>query len=328
MRFSIVIAWLLGAAILALLVALNDAGRVLQSVAALRSWLLLVVLFHAVPLFIDIIAWRRLFIFAPPRRTLFAIRWIAEGVNGLFPVPHLGELVRADLTRRISRFEEAAASVVVDLTLGVATEVVFAALGLALFSLLTGSGPLERALLLALAVLALGATTLYLVQRAGVFTFAAALARRWSGSARPIFGRDDARALDGRVRALYRRRAPLAIAGLWRFLGWLAGAGETWLILYGLGHPVGLAEAVILESLSQAARTAAFAIPGGLGVQDGALLLLCSQLGLGAEIGLALSLAKRCRELVLGFPALVIGYLYQVRRLAAADASPNEQPPA
>jgi hypothetical protein len=32
-----------------------------------------------------------------------------------------------------------------------------------------------------------------------------------------------------------------------------------------LGHPIGLAEAVILESLGQALRSAGFALPGGLG---------------------------------------------------------------
>ena len=83
----------------------------------------------------------------------------------------------------------------------------------------------------------------------------------------------------------------------------------------------------MLESLSQAARTAAFAIPGGLGVQDGALLLLCAQIGLGAETGLALSLAKRCRELVLGLPGLLAGYVIGTRRVAAAGSSPGGRPP-
>jgi uncharacterized membrane protein YbhN (UPF0104 family) len=130
------------------------------------------------------------------------------------------------------------------------------------------------------------------------------------------------------VRALYGRRAAVASAALWRLAGWVAGAGETWLILYAFGHRVSLAEAIMLESLSQAARTAAFVIPGGLGVQDGALLVLCAQLGLGSEIGLALSLAKRCRELALGVPALLAGYVIQARRLSATAGWPGTPPSA
>ena len=328
MRISTVIAWLLGVALLTALVAANHPGAVLDAVAALRFWLVLIILFHAVPLWFDTFAWQRLFLAPPPLLALLRIRWIAEGVNGLFPVPHLGEVLRAELTRRIARPGESGASVMVDLTLGVATQVLFAALGLALFAPLVGGDGLMQGLLIAVAVLGSVGAIFYFLQRAGIFTLAARLVRRWSATARRRFDLEDARALDGRIRALYGRRADLASSAAWRFLGWVTGAGETWLALYALGHPVGIVEAVMLESLSQAARTAAFAIPGGLGVADGALLLLSVQLGLGAETGLALSLAKRCRELALGAPALVLGYLTQAHRLAAADGWPGELPPA
>ncbi len=328
MRFTTIIAWLLGAALLAALVALNDPARVLDAVVALRGWLLLVILFHAVPLLLDAAAWQRLFSAPPSLAALVGIRWIAEGVNGLLPVPHLGELLRADLARRVARPGEAGASVVVDVTLAVATLVLFAALGLALFSLLIGGNALLQGLLIAVAVLTGCGAAFYFLQRAGLFTLATSVARRWSATARRHFDMDEARALDGRVRALYGRRRGLLVSAVWRFAGWLAGAGETWLILHGLGARTGFAEAVMLESLSQAARTAAFAIPGGLGVQDGALLLLCAQIGLGAETGLALSLAKRCRELVLGLPGLLAGYVIGTRRVAAAGSSPGGRPSA
>lgn len=317
MRLPTLIAWLFGAALLVTLVALNHPGRILEAVAALRFWLVLVIAYHAVPLVIDTIAWRRLFMAPPPLPMLVRVRWIADSVNGLLPVPHLGELLRAELVRRTNGGGEAAASVVVDITLGIATEVVFTALGLALFSALLppGSG-LLRGLLLALALLVLAGATFYLLQRAGLFALAARLARRWSATARRRIELADAHALDGRIRTLYGRRSDLLLAALWRLFGWVAGAGEAWLALAGLGHPVSFGEAIMLESLSHAARTAAFAIPGGLGVQDGALLLLCAQLGLGPEMGLALSLTKRCRELALGLPGLVAAYLTQAHRLA------------
>ncbi len=44
---------------------------------------------------------------------------------------------------------------------------------------------------------------------------------------------------------------------------------------------------------------------GALGVQEGGLVMLGRVIGLGPETALALSLAKRVRELVLGIPGLI-----------------------
>ena len=82
----------------------------------------------------------------------------------------------------------------------------------------------------------------------------------------------------------------------------------------GAGRPLRFGEALIIESLGHAARTAAFFIPGGLGVQDGALLLLGSAVGLGPDAGLVLALTKRLREVALGVPALATGYVTEARR--------------
>ena len=49
----------------------------------------------------------------------------------------------------------------------------------------------------------------------------------------------------------------------------------------------------------------AFAVPGALGVQEGGYVMLGRVVGLGPETALALSLAKRVRELVLGVPGLI-----------------------
>ncbi len=47
-------------------------------------------------------------------------------------------------------------------------------------------------------------------------------------------------------------------------------------------------------------------MPGGLGIQEGGLVLIGSQLGLTPELALALSLAKRARELLVGVPCLIV----------------------
>jgi uncharacterized membrane protein YbhN (UPF0104 family) len=107
------------------------------------------------------------------------------------------------------------------------------------------------------------------------------------------------------VRQLYRHRRRVAIVCGWRLLAWVLGAGEVWLALYFLGHPVTVSNALILESLGQAIKAAAFAIPGALGVQETGFILLGGMLGIDSATALSLSLVKRSRELALGLPGLI-----------------------
>jgi hypothetical protein len=57
---------------------------------------------------------------------------------------------------------------------------------------------------------------------------------------------------------------------------------------------VGWHDALLLESVGQAIRGAAFAIPGSLGAQEGGYLLLAPLVGLPPDAALALSLASAC----------------------------------
>jgi putative membrane protein len=314
MRYHALIAWLIGLAGLAALLALNNGEAAFRAGIALREWLVVVLAFHAVPLAIDVTAWRWLFAARPGFGELAAIRWIAESVNGLFPVPHLGELLRVDMVRRLSSSQgEAASSVVVDITLGLGTQILFTVLGLLIYARVPGAAASLGALLAALAVLIALGVGLYLAQRGGFSLAVAALARLGPS----LLSRVDlgaAGALEARIAKTYRRRRALLVATVWRFAGWIAGAGEIWLILQALGHPVSIADAIMIESLSQAARTAAFAIPGGLGMQDGALVLLCGQLGIGPDGALALALVKRFREAAIGLPGLIAGSIIQAKR--------------
>ena len=77
------------------------------------------------------------------------------------------------------------------------------------------------------------------------------------------------------------------------------------MLLRALGVEVGPAAAFIIESLAMAARSAGFAVPGSVGVQEGGFVLAGSLFGLDAETGLSLSILKRLRELVVGSAALL-----------------------
>ena len=315
MRLPTIIAWLAGVSTLAALIFFNDPAKLLDSVAALRWWLIAIIAWHGVPLLFDARAWQLLFSRRPPLPPLLRAIWIGEGVNGLFPIPHLGEIARARIARNAAEPGEGAATVVVDLMLGISTEMVFALIGVALLSTLPGRIGIVRFLAPAGALIAGSALAFYLLQRAGLFALAVRIAHRWSEVARRNFAIDSAEALDAAVRRIYLRRGALFQSALWRLAGWFGGVGETWLVFYALGQPIGIGDAIIVESLGHAARTAAFVIPGGLGVQDGALFLLGTAVGLGPDAGLILALTKRLREVTLGLPAMATGYFLVARGL-------------
>jgi uncharacterized membrane protein YbhN (UPF0104 family) len=86
-----------------------------------------------------------------------------------------------------------------------------------------------------------------------------------------------------------------------------------------MNHPVGVMEAIAIESLGQGSRSAAFVLPGGLGVQDGAMVAVCALFGVPAEVALAMALIKRVPDLVLGAPSLLGWQALEGRRYLVAS---------
>jgi len=76
-------------------------------------------------------------------------------------------------------------------------------------------------------------------------------------------------------------------------------------------------QALVLLSLGHAIRSAAFLIPSGLGAQEAGFMVLGAMYGLPPGVGLAVSLAIRLREVVLGVPALVVWPFLEGRRVLA-----------
>jgi putative membrane protein len=156
----------------------------------------------------------------------------------------------------------------------------------------------------------------YWLQRRGLFSKLMRAATRFAGRRDWSRWVSRAEAIDLAVQETYERAGPVAASFLLTLVGWLVGTGEVYLVLVLIHHRVGWIDALLLESLGQAIRGAAFAIPGALGVQEGGYLLLAPLAGLPPDAALALSLAKRARELVLGVPGLL--YLHLSSRSNAA----------
>ena len=104
---------------------------------------------------------------------------------------------------------------------------------------------------------------------------------------------------------------------------WIASTLEAWLALRFAGAPLGFATVLVIESLLYAARSAAFAVPNAVGVQEGAYILLGASFGLTPETALALSLLKRARDLTIGLPTLAAWQLLESSHLWRRAASPG-----
>jgi len=330
-RLAAGLGFLVGLTAVVLLIAWQGAGAVAQAFAAAGWGLIVVVAYHLVPMSADMMGWRRVIRPAdrPSIATMLRARWIGEAVNTLLPVARIGgEVAKARLiAQRGVPAPIAGASVVVDLSLSVLTQVVFTLCGLGLLVLALGANRVAVPGLIGAGLIALALSAFLLVQRRGLFMLLARVFERIAGERRWKIKGVSARSLDEAVLDLYRDRRAILGACAWRLLGWSLGAGEIWIGLRFMGHPVGLLEAVLLESLGEAVRAAAFVIPGALGALEGGYLAMAPVLGISPEAALALALVKRFRELTLGLVALGVWQASEGRSLlrrhkrAAKDAS-------
>lgn len=307
-----IILWLAGLALLLALVARQGFARVGGALAALRWGVPAVCGVYLGVLALNTLSWRRLL--PPGQRPAPAVlawaRWVCDAINSLLPAAQLGgDLVRARMLLRHGVTGIAAgASVITDITAGVFTEILFSLLGIVLLMHYNGRHDLVLAALLSVLLFVLFVLLFFLAQHLGFFGRLAHWLKRLLRAAEWNYMVGTAEMLDAAILETYRRRRDFSLASFWRMLGWLAGCGEVWTALFFLGHPVPLAQAVMLESLGQAVRHVMFAVPGALGVQEGGFIMLGGVVGLSPETALTLSLVKRLRELLMGLPPLLIWY--------------------
>jgi len=323
--------WLAGFSLLIGLVGYRGFPEI-AGVLAVAGWSLAwVVVFHVVPLVADTLCWWYLFKREerPRLGMLLWMRWIGEAVNDLLPVAQVGgPLVRARLMmQRGLSGALAGSTVVVDLTLGVLSQVVFTLMGIALLILHSYEPEVVVAGLIGAGISALMVFGFYVVQRKGLFGGMSRAVARIGGDRDWVTLVGGAETLDRAIQDLYQRRAAILVGGLWRLLGWIFGVGEVWLALYFLGSPVSLASAFFLESLIRAVRSAGFFVPGALGIQEGGSMLLGALVGVSPNVALALALAKRVRELGCGLPGLLAWQALEGKRFLGRQAGAGDPPP-
>ena len=326
--------WGVGAAGLALALGLLLRTGVPEIVGLLKvaGWRLLwLAPIHVVPMALCAAGWHRLLrgTRAPGLGYLTWASTVREAVGGLLPASQVGGDVAGVqlLVRRAVTATTAGATVVVELTLSMIAQLVFAGAGLALLLGYSTAGTAPR--LVGLGMLGGAAVTgaFVLVQhRWGVFGLVERTLAAIAGKdALRAFG--DPTVLDRAIRALYGERRALASCLAWQLAGMFAGATELWVTLYLLGYPSSPRAAVVVESLTLAIQSAAFFVPAGLGTQEGSFLVFGAAVGMPPHVALALSLATRARQLLVGVPALVTWLLAERSSFAARPAHPRSLPP-
>jgi uncharacterized protein (TIRG00374 family) len=243
-----------------------------------------------------------------------------------------GEPVKAVLLKRDFgvRYRDATTSLVVSRTTDVMAQVVFVAIGFAL--LLRHPGLAERYRLgagLGLAGFALAVGLFFLAQRGRGL----AHVRRWIGSGhlssrlghRALAALDALRDVEDSLVDFYRHRRGRFAASLAASLfEWTTGAGAAWLAVNALGHPIGFADALAIESFVVLVRSVLFFVPGDVGTQEGALVLICGAVTGSPATGLALAALRRAADLAWIAWGLAIGGSYSLAGVRAAAGAPPD----
>jgi putative membrane protein len=278
--------------------AVLDAGWSLPGVA----------LINFLQLMLNGAAWRALM--PPPSaqslRVFVWVRWIREAVNNLLPVAQIGgEVVGARLLAVHGvPLALAGASAVVDFTVAMVAQILFALAGLGLLLIRPHDGRMTGWIGAALPVAILVVAGFVLAQRIGLWLLIERgllwLARRW-----PRLSLGGIGGLHDGIRSIHANRRGLLRSVTHHSLAWLSGTAEVWLVLVALDHRVSLREALVIESLGLALRSTGFAVPGAVGVQEAGFIVTAAPFGVPPETAIALSMVKRLRDLAFGLPALL-----------------------
>lgn len=289
-----------GLGLLGWIVTCIDYAVLADGFAAAGWGVLVIAVWHLLPLSCDAMSWRVLLDREDRPGTGFTIllRWVCQSINGLLPAAQVGgdiwrfrALVRHGMPVRV-----AAGSIAADLAVAVFSQILFTFAGLWLLYRLAGRTDNSNLLAATIACLIGAGLVIFLIRKHG------------SGLIRDMIARFDPQ---GHAAASYScftscladpRKFAAALG--WRMAGWLTGTGEVWLAFWLLGAPVDIWTAVAIEAVIQAVRSAGFIIPGALGLQEGGMIAVAALFAIDPATALAAALLKRCRELLIFLPGL------------------------
>ena len=322
-RALILLLTIIGLATAAWIVRGVGAAPVLAAIAAIGGWgFALYCAYSLVVLALLGAAWRAVAPGGGPVGTYAWARTVREGATDVLPFAQIGGIVvggRVLAARGVAN-DLVYASMIADLTTEMASQALFTLFGVAALVLALGSGfggSLEGAagvLKLVLGGAALAVALMFAVAfgQQPLLRLTRGLAARLVPTAAASFD-----AVSARLAAIYRDPTAVALSFVLNLAAWIASGFGAWLALRLMGVVVGTLPVLAVEALIFAVRSIAFVVPGALGVQEGAYLLLAPLFAIDPRAAIALSLLKRARDVAIGLPALVAWQAGEGRKLLA-----------
>jgi glycosyltransferase 2 family protein len=312
----------------------DNPGAVLGALRAAGWGLVLASLAHVLPMLANACDWRSLIRGAnrPSLLRMLHLVWVRESVNSMLPVARIGgEVVSFRMFKAWGvRPSTAVGSTVVDMQLTVLSQLLFTMVGIGFLFAHAQSDTLRFAGQLAWGVVVLAPLLLLFafVQHANPFErITRVLNGMTSGKLAALVGQSAQ--IDQAIKLIWRRRAVvLRYLFFWQPLQSILTALEIWIALYFLGVRITFVEAIVIESLIQAISSAAFFVPGGLGVQEGGFILIGGALGLDASTSLALAGARRIRDVLIFIPGLLAWQFFESSNRAMQDTPQRAVPQA
>jgi glycosyltransferase 2 family protein len=272
---------------------------------------------YALLLFLALGAAWHVLVAGMPLSRIGAFAWgraVRDSASEILPFSQVGGFVigaRAIILRGIAP-PLALASTIVDVTTEMFAQLAYVALGIALLTMHAPRTPFVESLattaIIGLLLASVAAGAFLFAQRRGLW-IAGKLASRWLPKA-PL----NAEALAVSMAGIYRAPRRVWLSATLHLACWIASAVGTWIALRLIGARADLAAVVAIESLVYAIRSVAFMVPNALGVQEAAYMMLAPLMGVGPELGLAVSLLKRARDIAIGVPTLLIWQFMEGKR--------------
>ena len=311
----LIVPFLLGIAIVGVLLLKFDLGAVIAAVkhGGVAGFLLIVAAGLGVEIVLAIGLWP-LMLRPVPLWVLVASRQLRDSSADVLPITQLGGFTFAARAFVLAGIPaaEASAVVIADVTTDAFAQGLYVLLGVvASLSLLYASpalSPYVGAMLGGALFLSLGSIGFALVQVRGGRWVDRISGKLFAGALRHDLGFHQA------VRTIYGRGPRVALSVLLQLAGWLASGFWLWVMLRTMGFHADVRTALAIQALVEGLRSATVFVPASVGIQELGYTVLAPVFGFTPEIGLAISLLRRARDLVVAMPVLLAWQLVEGRR--------------
>jgi uncharacterized membrane protein YbhN (UPF0104 family) len=335
-RLLVAVAWVVGLGLMVLLIRRIGLESTWAALREVRLGVLGVLAAGFAGIAASALPWRVLLpaAFRPSVGGAVASRTAAAGMNAVLPLVSAGDVSRLLWLPRAAWPEGLAAMVVERLLFALASAATIAAGALAAATLPQVPSQLAAAAVVASVLIALCALlTLWLLARKTPLTTLLRWGLRLKSAVKPLTSGGTADAeeipevkLDRALRAiLLESRRDLAWAFVLHLLARALFTLEVYAALRALGVEVDFAQTLCIAAVPVALSLAAVVIPSQIGVQEGTQAAVTAALGLGAQLGLSMTLLMRVRQLV-QLPLAALCFALRPRQ--PEEGSPTSMPRA